>query len=56
MLHRQHDEMSRDLLRRLADADLACTPFGLRDSDEITPEEMAIHDRVERALKKKGKR
>lgn len=53
MLFRRGDELSRDLLRRLVDAELACTPFAICDSDEVTPEEELVWQRVEAKKRRK---
>lgn len=56
MLHAKHDDISRDLLRRLAEADMIATPFLVEEPVELTAEEFnALYERELRAMGAEGK-
>lgn len=52
MLYMRRDDVSRNLLRLLAEAEMICTPFIVDESVEMTPEEIAAY--YERELRGMG--
>lgn len=55
MLNSRPDPIAADLLRKLTEADTSCTPFSVRDEDEITPEEEMVWQRVDAAKRRKAR-
>lgn len=56
MLAMRHDDISRDLLRKIVEADTANTPLTVDEQTVLTPEEMNLaYERELRALGDSGK-
>ena len=56
LLHRMHgDEIALDLYRRLAELDVAGSPFAIRDEEAISAEELAAYERVRAIKERKGR-